>query len=171
MRNVNKQVLILATLFLEIAVVGCKQRQQTPQAATEPKPSPSLSETRLQEPLYDGSPQSFREIWKDFTREGRYRMAQSSEVSDRPFHYSWSKDALVIVVDTTQNNDDRLKLAYFKAPKDEKGKYKLYWVMHNHNLSRSQVSNASSDLVIYEGSRGSFLKWDSRRQSYTCLAN
>jgi hypothetical protein len=168
-------LLTVATLLLEIMVVGCKQ--QPKQTITEQKglPIPSVSVAALQEPLYDGCPDNFRQTWRNFTRDGRYRMAHTSEVSGMPFHYDWSKNVLVIVVDETRNDNDRLKLVYFEAPKNEKEKYKLNWVVHNHNLSASHVSNASSDLVVYEGGgparRSSFLKWDTRKQRYTCLAN
>jgi hypothetical protein len=176
MRSDMRRLLIIAILLLEIIVAGCKQQSEQIINARigQPSPSPSPSVSALLEPLYEGCPNNFREAWGAFTKDGRYRMAQPYEVSGMPYHYDWSKNVLVIVVDMARNDGDILKLAYFEAPKDEKGQYDLNWVIHNHNLSASRISNASSDLVVYEGgdpaSKSSFLKWDTRRQKYTCLA-
>ena len=85
------------------------------------------------------------------------------------YHYSFANDLLVIIVDQSAAENSHFKLAYFKAPD-----YKLFWVDHNFNLAISRVSNASSDLVLYEGgeppTRSGSLKWDAKRRRYTCLA-
>jgi hypothetical protein len=106
-------------------------------------------------------------------------MAQTNEaVGDRfkPFHYDWSNNVLINVTDTAaQRPNDRLRLAYFKAPKTEKGEFRLFWVTHNHDLSKAYIGNASSDLVVTDqgglASRSSFLKWNREKQQYICLVN
>jgi hypothetical protein len=95
-------------------------------------------------------------------------MARFEEVPGKPYHYGWSNDLLVIVVDGSEQRDTKLRLAYFRTV--AKGKTKMFWVRHNFNLSRCVVSNASSDLVVYEGGRSAFLKWDATHRQYTCLA-
>lgn len=108
-----------------------------------------------------------------FTKDGRYRMAQPKEVSGMPYHYGFSNEVLVIVVDQTLSDDSRLKLAYFKAPENDNGAYKLYWVDHNLHLANSRVSNASSVLYVHEGgdpaTRSAPLRWDVKRRRFTCL--
>lgn len=109
-----------------------------------------------------------------FTKDGRYRMAQTKEVAGMPYHYGFFNDVLVIVVDQTLSDESRLKLAYFKAAETNNGGYKLFWVDHNFHLANSRLGNASSVLYIYEGgdpaTRYGSLKWDEKRRRYTCLA-
>jgi hypothetical protein len=163
-----KKFVIPALLLLSF-VTAC-QKQSAPLASSinAPAPTPTISNAG-EEPLWERSPDTFRRAWATFTKDGRFRMAQTNEVGGMPYHYSFANDVLVMVVDQTAIDSSRLKLAYFKAPD-----YKLFWVDHNFNLAISRVSNASSDLVIYEGgdpaTRSAFLTWDAKRHRYTCLA-
>jgi hypothetical protein len=162
-----KNLIILGLLLL--CVSAC-QKYSAPLASNTNAPAASPTAIVSQEePLWERSPETFRQTWATFTKGGRFRMALTNEVGGMPYHYSFANDVLVIVVDQTATHDSHLKLAYFKAPD-----YQLFWVDHNFNLAISRVSNASSDLVVYEGgdpaTRSAFLKWDAKRQTYTCLA-
>jgi hypothetical protein len=162
--------IVLTTLLL---VCACERHETaTVSPANFPVPS-STPPTPPEEPLWERSPEKFRDRWVAFTKDGRYRMARRKEVGGMPYHYSWENDVLVIVVDQILTDNSRLKLAYFKAPDTDRGLYKLYWVEHNFNLANSRVSNASSTLVIYEGGdparRAARLKWDAASRKYTCM--
>lgn len=173
-----KELLTIAALLFGVATVACKQATPTMAIAERSlrQPSPVKAAPML-EPLFEGSPTNFRQTWKDFSKDGNYRMAQVTEVFSKPFqpfHYDWSNNVLVIVAAVSQTNATQFRLAYFKSPKTEQEKYKLFWVSHNHDLTKARISNASSDLVVYEDggltAKSSTLRWNSRTKQYTCLA-
>jgi hypothetical protein len=172
-----KNVFIIIVALTTIIVAGC-QKQKTPTdttVAVKPDaPTPAASAIR-EEPLSELTPQQFRVAWTAFTKDGRYRMAQTKEVAGMPYHGGFFNDILVIVVDQTLTNDSRFKLAYFRASENANSAYKLYWVNHDLDLAKSRVSNASSVLYIHEGgdppTRSAPLKWDAKRKRYSCLAN
>ena len=139
--------------------------EPTPTAA---KPAP----TPRQDPLYEGTPPGLTTAWRNFTKSGRYRMAQSPLATGNVFHYGWSKELLVIVEDQQDKAGSPLKLVYFHPKKDSATEFTTHWVKHNHNLSSASLSNASSKLVVYEGvNHNSSLEYDARRNLYTCLAS
>jgi hypothetical protein len=163
------KIFLIPGLVLFGLVVAC-QKQSLPLTlnAGTPAATPTPSAPR-KEPLWERSPENFRQTWAAFTKDGRFRMAQTNEVGGMPYHYSFANDVLVILVDQTATDNSRLKLAYFKAPD-----YKLFWVDHNFNLAASRLGNASSVLYIYEGgeppTRMAPLEWDAKRHRFTCLA-
>jgi hypothetical protein len=161
--------LVIPGLLLLWLVSAC-QKQSAPQSSriVEPLARPSTAATR-EEPLWERTPEKFRQTWATFIKDGRFRMAQTNEVAGMPYHYGFANEVLVIVVDQKVTDNSRLKLAFFKAPD-----YKLFWVDHNFNLANSRLGNASSVLYIYEGgeppTRMAPLEWDAKRHKYTCLA-
>jgi hypothetical protein len=162
------KTVVIGSLALLSLLGGCQKHSAPPTSTNAPGANPTISVSQ-EEPLWERSPEKFRQTWAAFTKDGRFRMAQTNEVAGMPYHYSFANDVLVIVIDQTAADNTRFKLAYFKAPD-----YNLFWVDHNFNLAISRVSNASSDLVIYEGgdpaTRSAFLTWDPKRRRYTCLA-
>ncbi len=168
----------IAVMFLAFIVflIGCHMQQPPASHNIAPQPdSPSAQATAsVEEPVHETTPQKLREAWRDFTKDGKYRMAQRREVAGMPYHYGWKKDVLVIVVDQSHADESIFRLAYFEPPDVDGGNYRLRWVEHNFELSKCRVSNASSDLVLYEGGdparRAAFLRWDKKRQEYICWA-
>ena len=167
------KIFLIPGLVLFGLVVAC-QKQSAPLAlnAAPPAATPAPSATR-EEPLHELTPKQFREAWMAFTKDGRYRMAQTKEVAGMPYHGGFFNDVLVIVVDQTLTDNSRLKLAYFRQSEHKGREYNLYWVDHNLDLPNSRVSNASSVLYVHEGgdppTRSAPLKWDAKRKRYTCL--
>ena len=103
---------------------------------------------------------------------GRFRLASDGYSGGGAFHYNWGDNLLVIVEDTKAiKSNNRFKLVYFGLANGTTGKFKANWVLHNLDLSKCEVSNASSDLVIYElgADRHPSLEWDTKRKRYTCL--
>jgi hypothetical protein len=168
-----KNVLIILVALTAIVVAGCQKQSPIATSVTTSAPTPAVTATR-EEPLYELTPKQFRETWTAFTKDGRYRMAQTNEVAGMPYNGGFFNDVLVIVVDQTLNDDSRLKLAYFKPSENDNGAYKLYWVDHNLHLANSRLGNASSTLYVYEGgeppTRRAPLRWDAPRRRYTCFA-
>lgn len=169
-----KSVSRTSGVILVLAVSSCQSQKPPEVRAENTTATPSKSSITREEPLWERSPEKFREAWMNFTKDGRYRMAQTKEVGGMPYHYGFFQEVLVIVVDETLTGNSRLKLAYFKAPDRDRGTYKLYWVDHNFNLANSYLGNASSVLYIYEGgesaTRSAPLKWDATRRAYTARA-
>jgi hypothetical protein len=169
-----KNVFIIFGLVLVSLVAAC-QKQRTPAVVTvNPTLATPTTSPLREELLWERSPEKFRQTWTSFTKDATYRMAQTKEVGGMPYHYSFANDVLVIVVDQRVTDNSRFRLAYFKAPANDRGDYRLYWVDHNFNLANSRLGNASSVLYIYEGgeppTRLAPLEWDSTRRRYTCLA-
>jgi hypothetical protein len=168
-----KKIVITVGLMLVVVLGACQNRHAPNAATSNPLVAKSTPLTPREEPLWERSPEKFRQTWTSFTKDGTYRMAQTKEVAGMPYHYSFANDVLIIVVDQKLTDNSRFKLAYFKAPDNDRGDYKLYWVDHNFNLANSRLGNASSVLYIYEGAepptRLAPLEWNATRRRYTCL--
>ncbi len=162
-----KKTLIILVIFIHL-FYGCTNPDKSASVVTAPTPEPTRISTPT--PLYNGAPISVVKEWESFIKDGRYKLA-SDGYSGKPYHYSWSNDLLAIVEDTKAKNvGSRFKLIYF-VENGTTGKFKPNWVLHNLDLSKCTVSNASSALVIYQEGKntGATLEWDVRRKRYTCL--
>src|SRR5688572_17994864 len=170
------------TPYLIIAMLcgscASPRNQITPQEqSTTGATSPAKTGCSL---VSSDSPSGLRKAWEALLAEGRYRLPQSSEfmlpIDQRPWpcHFGWKGELFAIVVDTTRSDNSRFKLVLLVPPKTESGSYKLHWVLHNHDLSHAILSNASSNLVVYEyldggGQRNSTLKWDKKKNAYVAI--
>ena len=169
----QKGLLIFLILVLHL-FCACKKSTAT---AINPLPVATRlvpTQSPTPDPIIERGPLNVVKEWKTFIKDGRYKLVQRDYNQEKPFHYSWSSALLVIVEDTQQKDSSRLKLVYFGNDKGGNGTFKPNWVMHNLDLSKCSISNASSDLVITENDkskkRSAFLEWDKIRKRYTCLA-
>ena len=163
-----KKTLIILVIFIHL-FYGCTNPDKSASVVTAPTPEPTRISTPT--PLYNGAPISVVKEWESFIKDGRYKLA-SDGYSGKPYHYSWFSDLLVIVEDTkAKKSGSRFKLVYFGQANGTTGKFRANWVLHNLDLSKCTLSNASSALVIdeIETGRGATLEWDVRRKRYTCL--
>lgn len=119
-------------------------------------------------------PENIKPIWKDFVSEGKYRLAQPSDMTFSeaakselpgqgktpitPYVYAWGDlgfdkriedDHLAaIVVDTTKTGDDKFGLIIFSPVKNTKDKYEINWIYRDADLSKTTVSRASGELYV-----------------------
>ena len=149
------------------------------QRITTPAPSPQQAGCGL---VSNESPAGLRKTWDALLADGGYRFPQPSEFTlppdeqPWPCHFGWSGELFAMVVDTTRSDNSRFKLVLLVPPENKNAPYKLYWVIHNHDLSHAILSNASSKLVVYEyldngGRRNSTLEWNKTKNAYVAMAS
>ena len=126
------------------------------------------------------------EAWRQFTANGRYRMAHAEdfalEVRDE-MQYPYERTAIshdggyddfaIVVVDTTQNNPERFGLVVFNAPKNGEIAPAPRWVYRNKDLSRMVIRKWSGGIILSQyqntGSQEScYLNWNKLQQKYSC---
>lgn len=132
----------------------------------------------------DKIPDKAEAIWKDFTADGQYRLAQpfdmtfsetaKSELSRQgkssivPYEYVWGDlgfnkriedDHLAaIVVNTAREGNDKFGLVIFSPVKNTKGKYDINWLYRDMDLSKTTVNRASGELYVTTYSEDGSLK-------------
>lgn len=118
--------------------------------------------------------ENIKKVWKDFVSDGKYRLAQPSDMtfSDTaklqlpgqgkspiiPYEYAWGdlgfqkrieNDHLAtIVIDTAKNGNDRFGLVIFSPVKNSKDKYDINWLYRDMDLSKITVNRASGELYV-----------------------
>jgi hypothetical protein len=168
----NAALLILTALFSACAHHTSKENSSPPVVA-----KPSIAPTYTFNPLSENSSPKLRKAWENFTASGRYRLAQAADfqvTQPRPYHFGFSNELLAIIIDSSATDEKRYLLAFFDPRESRDGSYKQYWVTHNHDLSRTKLTNASSILEAHEmtangGYKMSHLKWDQKKQAFTCF--
>jgi hypothetical protein len=159
---------------------GCNALRNQNVKSGQSDPTPAAPSIGVCAELLRDAPDALRKRWDAVSGDGRYRLAQASDFklpnAEQPWpcHFGWSGELLAILIDTTETDNSRFKLALFVPSKNGQESYKLYWVLHNHDLSRAKLSNASSNLVVYEyldggGRRNSTLKWDKTKKAYVSM--
>jgi hypothetical protein len=160
--------------------IGCNAPRNQNVTSSQSNPTPASPSLGVCGELLRDAPDGLRERWDAVLKDGKFRFAQASDFKlpnaeqPGPCHFGWSGELFAILIDTTETDNSRFKLALFVPPENGKGDYKLYWMVHNHDLSRSKLSNASSNLVVYEyldggGRRNSTLKWDKTKKAYVSM--
>ena len=140
--------------LLQLAVVlsnGCstpRNQDITSRGSSPASPPPPIGVCRE---LLRDAPDALRKRSEAVLADGKFRLAQASDFklpnSEQPWpcHFGWSGELFAILIDTTETDNSRFKLALFVPAEEGKGAYKLYWVLHNHDLSHVILSNASSN--------------------------
>lgn len=167
-------------------------QRPTPQATVAPKEVNPLSLGP------DGGMPRGDEAWRQFTADGRYRIARASDFSfsdaalqsgghdldmrlvspymvgdiDRDYR---SRDVGVIVIDTTRDEAERFGLVIFTELKggDREAIPQPFWLYRERDLSKAMLSwdSEGMNLRTYRDD-GSFtlcrIKWNKRQQRYYC---
>jgi hypothetical protein len=136
------------------------------------------------------------EAWRQFTADGRYRMAHADDfnipesvmLEDReglqqrlshPYiegdinNDNFFRDRAVIVIDTTRNDAGRFGLVIFNESENGNVVPQPHWLYRARDLSRTILSHASSDFMLIEYHvDGTYtlcrIKWNRQRQEYSC---
>jgi len=136
------------------------------------------------------------EVWRQFTADGRYRIAGASDFRfseaarrERGRHLEhWielpqisgdfndaylSRDVEVLVIDKTRNGDDRFGIAIFNAPQDNQQIARAHWLFEGQDLSTAILGWSRDGLSVEEfRGDGTFtichVRWDKTNQEYNC---
>lgn len=170
------------------------------EAAQTPTPQPSATPEEVNPLLFGvggGMPRG-DEAWRRFMADGRYRIARASDfnfpeaarqsherdlvmylaapyvVNDIDRDYR-SRDAAVIVVDTTRNDAERFGLVIFTEPEDGDGETvpEPFWLYRDRDLSRTFIgwNSEGMNLRTYRDDGTytvCYVKWERRQQRYFC---
>lgn len=160
--------MIIISLLLCLLMIAYRYRTMRDMIDVVSIPSPTPF-AALQEPIC--MPENFKSVWKEFLKDGKYRIVRPTEISGTywPTHCSDGNNVIVMVIDQRAAYNPQYRLAYFKAKDWQKGQYKLYWVSHQADLRGCYVNNLSSDLILNCGAITSFLRWDAKQNSYAFL--
>jgi len=180
----KKNGLSLCLITLTVAFWGCKlsvssDSQSLPQQqgnVAQSKSNVQIDDAKLlPESIRESASTGLEDCWKQFMREGNYRIAlpedfsfppQSSQVIEAldsrikgPFRYFYRGvkdyneydpiDALaLLVVDASKLEDKGLRMVIFQPSAQQKDQYEFHWVELNMSLSQSVLDTASGRLVI-----------------------
>jgi len=146
--------------------------------------------------FFNGTPESEKEAWLLFTKDGRYRVAQPEEFQfpdaarklqgsdlDKASKYPYVggdinrdgayHDFAAIVVDTTRTDPHRFSLVIFSQPTDRSDVYKTQLLFSERDLSKTLLEWWSAGLAVREyHDDGTYdycvVKSDSEFRSYSC---
>jgi hypothetical protein len=164
-----------------------KESNQIEQTVIKSETKDDVVFTELNDSPFDKTPEKIQKVWKKFTANGQYRLAQPSEInvskSVRPYVYIWGDlnydkriedDHLAaIVVDMTKNDQNRFCLVIFSPIKNAKDKYDINWLYRDKDLSKTTVSRASGEFYVEQFSddgnrKACSVNWNKKRQIFEC---
>jgi hypothetical protein len=125
------------------------------------------------------------EVWKEFSRDGRYRIA-SKEESKTPEKYGPYGDGdfngdhdyhdfAAIVIDTLLTDASRFGVVIFNARNRGQGYDGPFLLQHEYDLSRASLGTSSHGPLLVgeyrdDGSlRGCVVKWNPKQSEYRCV--
>lgn len=177
-------------IFCSCNSVNTQTKIQTIQNNNVNKNAAQIDAKVITEPLDDLNklPENIRSVWRNFTADGKYRLAQPSEMTvskiTQSYVYIWGdlnynkriedEHLAAIIVDTTKTDADKFSLVIFSPIRKTKDKYDINWLYRDKNLSKTIVSRASGDFYVAEyaddGSRKSCsVKWNVKLKTFECL--
>jgi hypothetical protein len=132
-----------------------------------------------------GSDAKAAQAWKEFSNEGRYRIASKedfkmSEDNYRPYgDGNFNRDDeyfdfAVIVVDTVRTDALRFGVVIFNARQSRQGYDRPFWLYRERDLSRTSLNTSSHGplLVAEHLDDGSInicvVKWSLQKKEYAC---
>lgn len=125
------------------------------------------------------------EVWKEFSKDGRYRMASKeefkmSEEKYRPYgdgdfngDHEYD-DFAAIVIDTMRIDDSRFGIVVFNARKGRQGYDGPFWLYRDDNLSRTSLNTSSHGPLLIADHRDDgiirvcVVKWNLHKRDYSC---
>lgn len=182
-------------LLLCILQIACQAGSKARPYSADPSPTTSAvrnyeEKRELNDPFCcdDYVPETMKQAWAVFAKDGRYRLARPSDMKGgeaalrRPYAYTWGDlgydrdpsqtyHLAAIVIDTTRNNETRFGVLIFSAPRGAKGAYRVYWLMRDKDLSEAFFSGNSGylELVNQKDSFGGCdIRWNLRQMKYSC---
>lgn len=125
------------------------------------------------------------EVWKQFTKDGRYRVGSKEEFKmseekyrpygDGDFNGDYEDhDFAAIVVDTMRTDASRFGIVIFNSREGRQGYDGPYWLYRESDLSRTNLNTSShGPLLIAEhlddGTiKACVVKWNRKQQQYKC---
>jgi hypothetical protein len=186
-------VLLLVLLLLR----GCPGNQNEVSPPPQPAATASPAQAEAAQVVTDPTccdreaTDALKQAWKDFTADGRYRLAVPKDMkwrdaNTRAFVYSWGSlgydkhasayyHLAAIVIDTTRNDPNRFSVVIFSSPRKGNGGYRPYWLLQGRDLSDSNFAGFSGylDLVSGEddGPKGCAIRWNPKINTYVCRSS
>jgi hypothetical protein len=125
------------------------------------------------------------EVWKQFSKDGRYRVAskENFKMSEEKYHPYGDgdfngdheyRDFAAIVVDTTRADASRFGIVIFNSREGRQGYDGPFWLYRESDLSRASLGTSSHGplLVAEHHDDGTIkvcvVKWNPHKQKYTC---
>ncbi len=125
------------------------------------------------------------EAWKQFTKDGRYRVASKEEFKMSEEEYNPYGDGdfngdheycdfAAIVVDTMRTDASRFGIVIFNSREGRQGYDGPFWLYHEKDLSRASLGTSSHGplLVAEHRDNGTIkacvVKWNLKQKEYTC---
>jgi hypothetical protein len=124
------------------------------------------------------------EVWKQFSKDGRYRVGSKEEfkISEEKYHPYGDgdfngdheyHDFAAIVVDTMRTDASRFGIVIFNSRDGRQGYDGPFWLKRESDLSRAALGTSShGPLLVAEHRDGTIkvcvVKWNLKQKAYRC---
>ena len=198
MKQTRQKFLLI--LSATLASVSCDRSSRTGlessnTSSTAPAEQPRVTVSILDfsEPPLSSLDPGVLAAWKQFTRDGKYRLARAADMlftedAKRRINESfsmwqssmWQGDTfagefVALVVDTTLTNQERFGIVLFRPDKAwaRSATYSPRWLMKNRDLSTTAIDRVSGYLFIHSFTTGDKYEscrvhWNASRRRYIC---
>ena len=193
MKRTRQMCLLILTI--PIASLSCDQASRTriessnTSSAPSERPGLTVSIRDISEPPVSSLDPGMVAAWKQFTRDGQYRLARAvdmlfTEEAKRRINASFSMwqgdrtfagEFVALVIDTTQTDQNRFGIVLFRPDKAwaRSATYSPRWLMKNRDLSSTAIDRVSGYLFIHSFTTGDKYEscrvhWNASKRRYIC---
>lgn len=193
MKRTRQMCLLILTIT--IASLSCDQAWRTridssnTSSAPSEQPGLTVSIRDLSEPPLSSLDPGMVAAWKQFTRDGQYRLARAADMlftedAKRRINSSfsmWQGDTtfagefVALVIDTTLTDQNRFGIVLFRPDKAwaRSATYSPRWLMKNRDLSSTAIDRVSGYLFIHSFTTGDKyescrVQWNASKRRYIC---
>ena len=187
--------MFLLILTITLASLSCDQSSRTKiessnTSSTTPAEQPRLTVSirDISEPPLSSLDPGMVAAWKQFTRDGQYRLARAADMlftedAKRRINASfsmWQGDTtfagefVALVIDTTKTDQNRFGIVLFRPDKAwARATYSPRWLMRNRDLSSTAIDRVSGYLFIHSFTTGDKYEscrvhWNASKRCYIC---
>ncbi len=192
----RQRQMLLLTLSITLASVSCDRSSRsglessnTSSTAPAEQPRVTVSIRDLSEPPLSNLDAGVVAAWKQFTRNGQYRLARAADMlfaedAKRRINASfsmWQGDTtfagefVALVIDTTLTDQDRFGIVLFRPDKAgaRSATYSPRWLMKNRDLSTTAIDRVSGYLFIHSFTTADkyescCVHWNASKRRYIC---
>ena len=187
--------MLLLILNITLASVSCDpssrtglESSNTSSTAPAEQPRVTVSIRDISEPPLSSLDPGMVAAWKQFTRDGQYRLARAADMlftedAKRRINASfsmWQGDTMfagefvALVIDTTKTDQNRFGIVLFRPDKAwARATYSPRWLMRNRDLSSTAIDRVSGYLFIHSFTTGDKYEscrvhWNASKRCYIC---